>query len=152
MTSRLPLLLLASTLLVLPACGSDVTPEGLAPAPWFTIGKGPVGYTALDTSRIQSEGSRRVVWVRTEFLAPDSAPKVPGAAVKARETRHALECGTRRVTDLETILRDSMGKPIGTSPAGGVARPFEAHPYGPKMFPTVCNAISITARHRKQGR
>ncbi len=152
MTSRRPWLLLASTLLVLPACGSDVTPEGLAPAPWFTIGKGPVGYTSLDTSRIQSEGARRIVWVRTDFLAPDSAPKVPGAAVKARETRHVLECGTRRVTDLETILRDTVGKPLGGSTTGGIARTFEAHPYGPRMFPTVCNAISITARHRKQGR
>lgn len=152
MTFRLPWLLLASTLLVLSACGSDVTPEGLAPAPWFTIGKGPVGYTALDTSRIQSDGPRRIVWVRTEFLEPDSAPKMPGAGVKARETRHILECGARRVTDLETILRDSVGKPLAESSAGGVARAFEAHPYGPKMFPTVCNAISITARHRQQGR
>ncbi|HEY7770304.1 surface-adhesin E family protein [Longimicrobium sp.] len=152
MTVRLPWLLLLSSLLVLSACGSDVTPEGLAPAPWFTIGKGPVGYTALDTSRIQSEGSRRIVWVRTEFLEPDSAPRLPGAVVKARETRHALDCGVRRVTDLETILRDSVGKPLAESPAAGVARAFEAHPYGPKMFPTVCNAISITARHREQGR
>jgi hypothetical protein len=129
-----------------------VTPEGLAPAPWFTIGKGPVGYTSLDTTRIQSDGPRRIVWVRTDFLAPDSAPKVPGAAVKARETRHTLDCGARRVTDLETILRDSAGTPVGGSVAGGVARTFEAHPYGRKMFPTVCNAISITARHRQQGR
>ena len=139
-------------ILALSACGGDVTPQGLPPAPWFTIGKGPVGYTALDTSRIQSDGPRRIVWVRTEFLAPDSAPRVPGAVVKARETHHVLDCGARRVTDLETILRDSTGKPLAESSAGGVARTFEAHPYGPRMFPTVCNAISITATHREQGR
>lgn len=139
-------------MLILSACGSDVTPEGLAPAPWFTIGKGPVGYTSLDTSRIQSDGSRRIVWVRTDFLAPDSAPKVPGAVVKARETHHVLDCGARRVTDLETILRNSVDKPLAESSAGGAPRAFETHPYGPKMFPTVCNAISITARHRQQGR
>ncbi len=151
MTSRLPWLLLASTLLILSACGRGATPEGLPPAPWFTIGGGAVGLTSLDSSRIQSDGPRRIVWVRTDFLLPDSAPKVPGAVVKARETRHVLDCGARRVTDLETILRDSVGKPLAES-AGGVARTFEAHPYGPRMFPTVCNAITITATHREQGR
>ena len=139
-------------ILALSACGSGATPEGLPPAPWFTIGGGPVGYTSLDSSRIQSDGPRRIVWVRMDFLAPDSAPRVPGAVVKARETRHVLDCGARRVTDLETILRDSTGKPLGGSTTGGVARTFEAHPYGPRMFPTVCNAISITATHREQGR
>jgi hypothetical protein len=49
-------------------------------------------------------------------------------------------------------LRDSVGKPLAESSTGGVARTFEAHPYGPKMFSTLYNAISITARHRQQGR
>lgn len=130
-----------------------MTPQGRAPAPWFTIGKGPAGYTALDTSRIVPDGPRRIVWLRTDYLAADSAPKVPGAAVKVRETRHRLDCGARTVGDMETILRDSLEKPLGQVPAAsGAARPFASHPYGAKVFPTVCNAISIAARHRKQGR
>lgn len=136
----------------LTACGSDVTPQGVAPAPWFTIGKGPAGYTAMDTSRIESDGSQRIVWLRTDYPAADSAPKVPGAAVKVRESRHRLDCGARNVTDLETILRDSVGKPVGGSNTGGAARPFDTHPYGARMFPTACNAISVAARHRQQGR
>jgi hypothetical protein len=137
--------LIIPAILALSGCGSDVTPEGLAPAPWFTIGKGPVGYTSLDTSRIQSDGQRRIVWVRTDFLAPDSAPKVPGAAVDARESRHVLECGIRRVTDLETILRDSVGKPVGDRPREASRAPSRRIPTAPGCSPR-CATLSASRR------
>lgn len=128
-------------------------PGTYAPAPWLTIGKGPAGYTALDTARIEVDGSGRVVWLRTDYLAADSAPKVPGTMVAVRETRHRVECGARTVGDLETVLRDDAEKPVRQDPAPGAApRPFDAHPYGKKVFPTVCNAISMAAEHRKRGR
>lgn len=144
------LLLLAAAL-----AGCRRADDGLrAPAPWFTIGKGPAGYTSLDTSRIVPEGPRRLVWIRTDYLEPDSAPRARGGGVvRTRETRHRLDCGARTAGELETVLRDSAGAQIGASqaPAAG-PRPFDAYPRGADIFPFVCNAISIAARHRRQGR
>ncbi|HEU0300667.1 MAG TPA: surface-adhesin E family protein [Longimicrobium sp.] len=124
-----------------------------APAPWFTIGRGPAGYTSVDTSRIVPDGPRRLVWIRTDYLEPDSAPRARGGAVRTLEARHRLDCGARTTGELETVLRDSAGARIGgSSDSPAEARPFAAHPRGAEIFPFVCNAISIAARHRAQGR
>lgn len=139
------------SLAVLAGCQRENAPLR-APAPWFTIGRGPAGYTSVDTSRIVAEGPRRLVWVRTDYLAPDSAPKVPGGIVRTAEVRHRLDCGARTTGEMETILRDSAGARVGGSQAPAEPRPFDAHPGGAKIFPFVCNAISIAARHRAQGR
>lgn len=138
--------------LALAGCRRDDMPVR-APAPWFTIGRGPAGYTSVDTSRIVADGPRRLVWVRTDYLTADSAPRVPGRTVRTRETRHRLDCGARTAGELETVLRDSAGAQIGgSSPPAAEPRSFAAHPGGAEIFPFVCNAISIAARHRAQGR
>lgn len=148
---RLSILTLAAGALA--ACGSEVTPQGLAPAPWFTIGKGPAGYTSVDTARVAAEGSQRVLWVRTDYLDPDSAPASPGGVVKVRETQHRVNCGARTVADLAMVFRDSAGAELGGAavPAGAPVA-FDAHPYGKGVFPTVCNALTIADGHRRRGR
>lgn len=142
-------LLLAAAALA--GCGRDDMPLR-APAPWFTIGRGPSGYTSVDTSRVVPDGPRRLVWVRTDYLEPDSAPRVPGQVVRTAEVRHQLDCGARTTGEIETILRDSTGAQVGGSQTPAESRPFDAHPGGADFFPFVCNAISIADRHRRQGR
>ncbi|HEX2078595.1 MAG TPA: surface-adhesin E family protein [Longimicrobium sp.] len=144
------LLLLAAA--ALGGCTRDNAPTR-PPAPWFTIGRGPAGYTSVDTSRIVPDGPRRLVWVRTDYLMPDSAPRVPGRVVRTLETRHRLDCGARTTGEMETILRDNAGAQIGgAKKPAAESRPFAAYPNGATIFPFVCNAISIADRHRRQGR
>ncbi len=121
---RLPLLVL-----VLAGCKAPDVPR--SPAPWITLGAGNGVVTSLDTSRIVAERNTRVVWIRQTQVVRDSAAG-PARATSHSETRHRINCGARTVTDLDS----------------GPTRPFKDHPYGPRVFATVCNAIGNLATKR----
>ncbi len=123
---RLPFAVL---LLALGGCkGSDIP---RSPAPWITLGASKDIVTSLDTSRIVAERNTRVVWVRQTHAVRDSAG-APAKATTQKESRHRVDCGARTVTDL----------------VAGPTRPFKVHPYGPRVFATVCNAIGNLATKR----
>ncbi len=104
--------------LALPACKAPDVPR--SPAPWITLGASKGTVTSLDTSRIVLERSTRVVWVRQKQASGQT------------ETRHRVDCGARTVTDLDS----------------GPTRPFGEHPYGKRVFATVCNALGNLATKR----
>ena len=113
----------AALLLALGACKASDIPR--SPAPWMTLGASNDVVTSLDTSRIVAEPGARVVWVRqTTAIRP--APDSAATSTRKAESRHRVNCGTRTVTDLE--------------PAGA-SRPFDQHPFGKRVFATVCNAL-----------
>lgn len=98
--------------------------------------------TSLDTSRIGREGTDRTVWLRRDSLRRDPEGRraiVPGTA---RETLHRIRCGARTVDDLEVRPERQRGLPGPTDVlTTRRERPFADHPYGAKVFPTVCTAI-----------
>lgn len=118
----------AALLLVLGGCKARDIPR--SPAPWITLGASNDVVTSMDTSRIGVEPSTRVVWLRqtrgARARAADSTLRI-----QQTETRHRLNCGTQVVTDLE-----------GPGVTPGTARPFKEHPYGKRVFATVCDAFS----------
>lgn len=106
--------------LVLALAGCKAPDVPRSPAPWITLGASKDIVTSMDTSRIVAERNTRVVWIRqTEAAA-------------RKESRHRVDCGARTVTDLDA----------------GPTRPFKDHPYGPRVFATVCNAIGNLATKR----
>lgn len=113
----------AALLLALGACKAPDIPR--SDAPWITLGASHDVVTSLDTSRIVKESGTRVVWVR-QTAAVRPAPEAPPTSTTKTESRHRINCGTRTVADLE--------------PAGAT-RPFADHPYGKRVFATVCNAL-----------
>jgi len=121
---RLPFLLL-----LLGGCKASDIPR--SPAPWITLGAGNGVVTSLDTARIVAERNTRVVWIRQTQVVRDSAAG-PVRATSHKESRHRVDCGARTVTDLDA----------------GPTRPFKEHPYGPRVFATVCNAIGNLATKR----
>ena len=112
----------AALLLALGACKAPDVPR--SPAPWVTLGASNHIVTSLDTSRIVVEPTSRIVWVRQARAARTEQGVATGALHS--ETRHRIDCGARTVTDLE--------------PAGAT-HPFDRHPFGKRVFPTVCNAL-----------
>ncbi|CAA9351210.1 MAG: hypothetical protein AVDCRST_MAG68-3701 [uncultured Gemmatimonadetes bacterium] len=120
----LPLLVL-----VLGGCKASDIPR--SPAPWITLGASKDIVTSLDTSRIVAERTTRVVWVRQTHAVRDSAG-APAKSTSQKESRHRVDCGARTVTDLDA----------------GPTRPFKEHPYGPRVFATVCNALGNLATKR----
>ena len=114
----------AALVLALAACKAPDIPR--SDAPWVTLGASDDAVTSLDTSRIAVEPATRVVWVR-QTRAVRTAPGAPATSSTQTESRHRINCGTRIVTDLE--------------PAGAT-RPFDDHPYGKRVFQTVCHALS----------
>jgi hypothetical protein len=122
-----------------------------ATAPWMTIGRSTQVYTSLDTSRIVSEGSKRVVWVRTDSLVLDTVAANGTGTVLTRESQHRVDCGTAKVQDMAVIQRDGAGRLTGGTPAPvGGERAFASHPFGQRVFPTVCEAIGVAARNRER--
>ncbi|HYW08230.1 MAG TPA: hypothetical protein VE913_14805 [Longimicrobium sp.] len=114
-------------LLVLAACKAEIP---RSPAPWMTIGASRLTVTAMDTSRIGKAGSARLVWLRIE-TKPDTAAGQPAAPPKRVESHHRIDCGARVVEDL------------GPAGAPAARHPFDTHPHGKRVFPTVCNAIGL---------
>ncbi|MBB4638758.1 hypothetical protein [Longimicrobium terrae] len=140
----------------LAACGGgsrSPMPPRAAP-PWMTIGRATATFSSVDTSRIVTEGNRRVVWVRADSLEVDTTAAVAGTGrVHIRETQHRVDCGARTVEDLATILRDGSGKQTGGGAEPAAApRPFASHPFGMRFFPTVCEAIGVAVRNRERER
>lgn len=127
-----PHLILSALLMTLAACKAPDVPR--SPAPWITLGASNNIVTSLDTSRIVLETGTRVVWVRqTEGVR--AGPDAPATSTVKTESRHRVNCGSRTVSDLE--------------PAGAT-RPFDQHPYGKRVFGTVCNALgNLPARTSK---
>jgi hypothetical protein len=122
-----------AALLALGACKAPDVPR--SPAPWITLGASDHVVTSLDTSRIVAERGTRVVWVRqTTAIRP--APDSAATSTREAESRHRVNCGTRTVADLE--------------PAGAT-RPFDQHPYGKRVFATVCNALGILPARPSNG-
>jgi hypothetical protein len=123
---------LPALLLTLSACKAPDVPR--SPAPWITLGASNNVVTSLDTSRIVLETGTRVVWIRqTEGVR--ATPEAPATSTLKSESRHRVNCGTRMVSDLE---------PVGST------RPFDQHPYGKRVFGTVCNALgNLPARNSK---
>ncbi len=116
-------ILAPALLMTLGACKAPDVPR--SPAPWITLGAGSNVVTSLDTSRIVLETGTRVVWIRqTEGVR--GAPAAPATSTRKSESRHRVNCGTRTVSDLEP---------------SGATRRFEQHPYGNRVFGTVCNAL-----------
>ncbi|HEX8431646.1 MAG TPA: hypothetical protein VF625_10170 [Longimicrobium sp.] len=115
-------------LLVLGACKAREIPRSTAP--WMTIGASRHTVTALDTSRIGKAGSSRLVWLRVE-THPDTAAGQPAAPPKHEDSHHRIDCGARVVEDL------------GPTDAPAARHPFDTHPLGKRVFPTVCNAIGV---------
>jgi hypothetical protein len=128
MTHALRFTAIAPLLLALAACKAKEIPR--SPAPWMTIGASRLTVTAMDTSRIGKEGSARLVWLRVE-TKPDTAAGQPAAPPKRVESHHRINCGTRVVEDL------------GPAGAPAARHPFDGHPLGKRVFPTVCNAIGL---------
>ncbi len=122
----------AALLLALGACKASDIPR--SDAPWITLGASNNVVTSLDTSRIVLETGTRVVWIRqTEGVR--ATPESAATSTLKTESRHRVNCGTRTVSDLE--------------PAGAT-RPFHQHPYGKRVFGTVCNALgNLPARNSK---
>lgn len=152
---KLRALLIVLAAAALAACGGSRSPmPPRAAAPWMTIGRATSTYSSVDTSRIVIEGNRRVVWVRADSLAVDTAAPVAGTGtVHIRETQHRVDCGARTVEDLATIVRDGSGRQTGASATPAAPpRAFASHPFGTRFFPTVCEAISVTARNRERER
>lgn len=120
----------AAFLLMLGACKAPDVPR--SPAPWITLGASDNVVTSLDTSRIVLETGTRVVWIR-QTRGVRATPDAPATSTVKTESRHRVNCGTRNVSDLQ---------PSGTT------RPFEQHPYGKRVFGTVCNALgNLPARN-----
>ncbi|HEX8673702.1 MAG TPA: hypothetical protein VF710_17535 [Longimicrobium sp.] len=128
----------ATLLLTVAACKAPDVPR--SPAPWITLGASNNIVTSLDTSRIVLETGTRVVWIRqTEGVR--TAPDAPATSTVKSESRHRINCGTRVVTDLGAA-GDSAGAP----------QPFAEHPYGKRVFGTVCNALgNLPARESRSG-
>ncbi|HEY0154813.1 MAG TPA: hypothetical protein VGB92_22575 [Longimicrobium sp.] len=123
----------AALLLTLAACKAPDVPR--SPAPWITLGASNNIVTSLDTSRIVMETGTRVVWIRqTEGVR--TTPDAPATSTIKSESRHRVNCGTRTVSDLE--------------PAGAT-RPFDQHPYGKRVFGTVCNALGNLSARKSRG-
>jgi len=119
-------------LLTLAACKAPDVPR--SPAPWITLGASSNVVTSLDTSRLVLETGTRVVWVR-QTVGVRAAPDAPATSSVETESRHRVNCGTRTVSDLEPT---------------GATRPFDQHPYGKRVFGTVCNALgNLPARNSK---
>lgn len=116
-------------------------------APWMAIGGTHHSLMLLDTSRIVPEGDARVVHLRIDSVAPgrDSLPVVVPSA--RRETVHRVRCATRTVDDLWTT---PAGRAPGPTDVVTTAKdvPFDRHPYGPQVFPTVCGSFVLVARAR----
>ena len=117
-------------LLALGACKAPDIPR--SDPPWITLGASDAVVTSLDTSRIGAEPSTRVVWIR------QTREVSPGVA-RHTESRHRVNCGTQVVTDLE-----------GAGATPGAARPFKEHPYGRRVFATVCDALGNLPTVAKQ--
>lgn len=109
------------SLLALGACKAPDIPR--SDPPWITLGASNAVVTSLDTSRIGVEPAARVVWLR------QTREDTPGE-IRHTQSRHRVNCGTQVVTDLE-----------GEGATPGTTRPFKEHPYGPRVFATVCNAL-----------
>lgn len=123
---------LAALLMTLAACKARDVPR--SPAPWITLGASDNVVTSLDTSRIVLETGTRVVWVR-QTQGVRATPDAPATSSVRSESRHRVNCGTRTVSDLEP---------------SGATRPFDQHPYGKRVFGTVCNALgNLPARNSK---
>ncbi|HEX8453295.1 MAG TPA: hypothetical protein VF647_14430 [Longimicrobium sp.] len=126
----------AALLLTMAACKARDVPR--SPAPWITLGASNNVVTSLDTSRILLETGTRVVWIRqTEGVR--TAPDAPATSTVKTESRHRVNCGTRVVTDLGA-----------TGDSAGAPQPFAEHPYGKRVFGTVCNALgNLPARNSR---
>ena len=126
--TRLRSALLLGVLCVAAGCKAKPIPRSTAP--WMTIGASKLTVTALDTSRIAKGASTRTVWLRVETHADTTGGK-PATPPTQVVTHHRVDCGTRVVEDL-----DPAGAP-------SARHPFDGHPLGKRVFPTVCNAIGI---------
>jgi hypothetical protein len=118
---------------------------------WMPLGGTSGSVTLLDTARIGEEGTARLVWIRIDSVAPDSAGDpviVPGAR---RESLHRVRCAELTVDDLQLGPVNNRGVPGPTdvlTVRSGI--PFAQHPLGPRVFPSACNAIGIAGTLRAE--
>jgi hypothetical protein len=133
--------LAAAALLLVSGCKTREIPR---PEPnWMPLGGTRGTITLLDTTRIGVEGDARLVWVRMDSVQMDAREKpvlVPGAR---RESLHRVRCGVRTIDDLRLSPPGSNRVPGPTDilvVQGN--RPFAQHPYGERVFSTVCAALS----------
>ena len=77
-----------------------------------------------------------------------TAETVPSAR---RESLHRVRCCALTVADLR-IGPDQPRDVPGPSDRGIVdsVRAFASHPYGPEVFPTVCNAVGLVLSRRAE--
>ncbi|HEX8674689.1 MAG TPA: hypothetical protein VF710_22500 [Longimicrobium sp.] len=138
----------AALLLTMAACKARDVPR--SPAPWITLGASNNIVTSLDTSRIVLETGTRVVWIRqTEGVR--TAPDAPATSTVKTESQHRINCGTRTVADMNVVRQDRTGLDIvDRSNAPVPPIPFDQHPYGKRVFGTVCNALgNLPARNSR---
>jgi hypothetical protein len=140
-----PTLILFPALLLLVGCKTREIPR---PEPnWMPIGGTHGTVTLLDTVRVGVEGDARLVWLRLDSLKYDAEQKpslVPGARL---ETLHRVRCGPQTVDDLRLSPQGSSRVPGPTDLLVLEAnRPFARHPYGERVFPTVCAALGRLTR------
>ena len=132
LSRALPLLLLSAA-----ACKTREIPR--PEAPWMPLGGKAALITLLDTSRIVHEGNARLVRLRVDSIATGPGGNPVFVTSARRESAHRVHCATRTVDDLPLPGQ-------ATTPTQGVA--FEGHPYGPRVFPSVCSAMAVVARVR----
>lgn len=140
---------LLCALVLLSACETRMIPR---PDPgWMPLGGTQTSMIALDTTRIGQEADARLVWLRLDSMTTNAEGDPVTVPSARRESLHRVRCGALTVADLRIGSdqpRDVPG-PGGRDTVDSV-RAFASHPYGPEVFPTVCNAVGLVLSRRAE--
>lgn len=133
--------LLASALLVGSAgCGSGLPDP---PAPWVAFHEGGGALASMDTSRLSVRDGVADVWLRFDFVQPDSMEG--GEPFHRVDVHQRITCAAERVDDIVMEIRDTTGRLIDRGP-GTRWHTFREHPFGQYVFPALCKRLPKLAR------
>ncbi|HEY0154812.1 MAG TPA: surface-adhesin E family protein [Longimicrobium sp.] len=122
------------------ACGSGLPDP---PAPWVAFHDGGGALASVDTSRLTVRDGVADVWLRFDYVEPDSMEG--GEPFHRVDVHQRITCAAERVDDLVMETRDTTGRMIDQAP-GSRWHTFGEHPFGEYIFPALCKRLPELAR------
>lgn len=141
-------LVAAALVVVTAARGSAQQGGGTGPGQWATFLEAPELSASIDTSRLVSNDSGTLVWLRFDYAHPQPPVQHLTTPYRRVEIHENVDCDRRRVRDYTMQLVDtSGGAHDGSELVQTSWQPFATHPLTVNLFNLVCGVLDSIRPH-----